>query len=227
MAASNVVGRLADLARERTRRQRSSAPEWAAGVLRDRIMLGELLPGDQLSEKAIMEGLDVSRNTLREAFRLLAHEKLLEHKLNRGVFVRLLDVHDVVDVFKIRRLIECPAILEARGDGIDRLDAEVRIGEVAAEQGRWQDVGTANIKFHKAIGSLLGSPRVDELMGQVLAELRLVFHGMDDPRSFYEPYLPRNREIVDHLRDGDRPGAHNLLEDYLADAEDQLVSAYR
>ena len=47
--------------------------------------------------------LRVSRNTLREAFRLLSHEGLLVHELHRGVFVRELDEADLVDLYRLRQ----------------------------------------------------------------------------------------------------------------------------
>jgi DNA-binding GntR family transcriptional regulator len=63
-------------------------------------------------------------------------------------------------------------------------------------------------------------------MRGVLAELRLVFHAMDNPRSFHEPYLARNREILAALKAADRVKAELLLAAYLDDAEKQLVQKY-
>jgi DNA-binding GntR family transcriptional regulator len=73
---------------------------------------------------------------------------------------------------------------------------------------------------------LLDSPRVDELMRQLLAELRLVFLKMVDPRTFHEPYLHRNREILDLIASGSAAEAAATLETYLADAKAQLVAAF-
>ncbi|MDR2999486.1 MAG: winged helix-turn-helix domain-containing protein, partial [Microbacterium sp.] len=50
-----------------------------ADALRQRIIDGEFAPGSRLSESALAERLDVSRNTLREAFRVLAEQGLIEH----------------------------------------------------------------------------------------------------------------------------------------------------
>jgi DNA-binding GntR family transcriptional regulator len=63
-------------------------------------------------------------------------------------------------------------------------------------------------------------------MRGILAELRLVFHVMADPKRFHEPYLTRNREIVGRLAEGDRETATAMLATYLDDAERQLVEAY-
>jgi DNA-binding GntR family transcriptional regulator len=219
----------AGLERDRALLDRTSTAERVAGILRDRITEGQFAPGSRLSEETITRGLGISRNTLREAFRLLAHENLLVHELNRGVFVRVLDTADVVDLFRIRRLVECAAVREVgevSAADADGLTAAVDEAEQAAEQGRWHDVGTANLRFHQALVSLLGSPRMDELIRQVLAELRLVFHVMDNQRALCEPYLPLNRLILDRLVRGDHAGAAKLLETYLGDAEAQLVAAY-
>jgi DNA-binding GntR family transcriptional regulator len=207
---------------------RTSTAERVADILRDRVAEGYFPPGTRLSEESIGGALGVSRNTLREAFRLLTHERLLVHRLNRGVFVRMVTVEDLDDIYRLRVLIECATI---RGLGrppypLDALEAAVAAGELAARERAWQDLSTANIRFHQALVALAGSPRTDELMRGVLAELRLVFHVMDDPRRFHEPYLTRNRGIVEALRDGDAPEAEALLAAYLVDSQRQLSGAY-
>lgn len=74
--------------------------------------------------------------------------------------------------------------------------------------------------------ALARSPRLNELMRGVLAELRLVFHAMDNPRGFHESYLPRNREILTVLQEANIVRAELLLTSYLDDAEKQLVERY-
>lgn len=189
---------------------------------------GFFQPGARLSEHEIVTALGVSRNTVREAFRLLTHERLVSHELNRGMFVRMLTVDDVVDLYRVRKIVECAAVrpVTGRPEGIERVAKAVANGDAAAVAARWQDLGTANIHFHQALAALARSPRVDEVMQGIFAELRLVFHVMADPRRFHERYLPRNHEILDRLSAGDGAGAERLLANYLDDAEHQLVEAY-
>jgi DNA-binding GntR family transcriptional regulator len=207
---------------------RPSIAERVADVLRTRITEGYYRPGSRLSEEAIGGELKISRNTLREAFRLLTHERLLLHEPYRGVSVRVLSVHDVVDLYRVRKVIECGAVTSPDFDDatLDRVDAAVAEGETAEAASDWQGMGTANLRFHRALVALAGSPRLDELMRGILAELRLVFHVMADPRRFYEPYLARNRQLTELLRVGDRPRVATTLAAYLDDAERQLVHAY-
>lgn len=217
-----------ELAADRRLLGRTSTVERLADILRSRITEGYFKPGDRLPEDSIGKALEVSRNTLREAFRLLTHERLLVHELNRGVFVCKLTIEDLIDVYRVRKLVECGAVRGLSGPPrVDDMAAAVAQGDEAMRAQNWRALGTANMVFHQGVAALAGSPRVDELMRGVLAELRLHFHSMADPRRFHEPYLDRNREILAVIESGDGAAADRLLHKYLDDSEHQLVAAYR
>ncbi|MFC6885032.1 MULTISPECIES: GntR family transcriptional regulator [Actinomadura] len=209
---------------------RSSTAARVADLLRDEITTGRLCPGDRLPEEDLCRAIKVSRNTMREAFRLLVQERLLVHEFNRGVFVRRLTGDDLADLYRVRRILECEGVRgarEATPEALARVEAAVADGERAAERESWPDVGTADIRFHQALSALCGSPRIDEMTRHILAELRLVFHEMGSPREFHEPYLARNRRMADLLRAGETEAAERELRSYLDDAEAQLTRAYR
>ncbi|MFE7775943.1 GntR family transcriptional regulator [Streptomyces sp. NPDC057445] len=219
---------LGELSDDRRLLGRTSTAERVADILRSRIAEGFFPPGARLSEDSIGGALGVSRNTLREAFRLLTHERLLVHQLNRGVFVRVLTVEDVEDIYRTRRLVEC-AVVRGLGEppfALDSLRDAVTRGRRAAREKDWKGVSTANIHFHRELVALARSVRTDELMRGVLAELRLAFHVVDDPRGLHEPYLVRNREILDALEAGERDRAEALLAQYLDDSRTRLVKVY-
>lgn len=222
------IGGVGGLADDRGLLGRTSTAERVADILRSRIADGYFPPGERLSEDGIGKALGISRNTLREAFRLLTHERLLVHELNRGVFVRMLAVQDVEDIYRTRQLVEC-AVVQGLGEppyALTGLEAAVAGGERSARERDWKGVSTANIHFHRELVALAGSARTDELMRSVLAELRLAFHVVDDPRGLHQPYLVRNRAILDALRAGERTTAERLLAGYLDDSRAQLVRTY-
>ncbi|WP_326724436.1 GntR family transcriptional regulator [Streptomyces sp. NBC_00243] len=222
------MAELTGLADDRALLGRTSTAERVSDILRSRIAEGYFPPGTRLSEDSIGGALGVSRNTLREAFRLLTHERLLVHELNRGVFVRVLTVEDVEDIYRTRSLVEC-AVVRGLGEppyAVDGLATAVANGRKSAGEGDWTGVSTANIHFHRELVALAGSARTDELMRSVFAELRLAFHVVDDPRRLHEPYLARNREILQTLQKGDRDGAERLLAVYLDDSLKGLVAVY-
>ncbi|WP_028660677.1 GntR family transcriptional regulator [Nocardioides insulae] len=228
MAHTSSTHWVRELTLERTAISGSSTAARVAGVLRNYVTEGRLLPGTRLSEEDLGEALGVSRNTLREAFRLLTHERLLVHRFHRGVFVRTLAVEDVRDLYGFRRVVECSSLrraAQAPAGALDRVRAAVEEGEAAARRSAWPEVGTANMHFHQAIVGLAGSVRLDDAASHVLAEQRLVFHVMAAPRAFHEAYLAENRHICDLLFDGRAEEAAAALERYLDEAERQLVEA--
>ncbi|GGX33581.1 GntR family transcriptional regulator [Streptomyces malachitofuscus] len=224
-----MTEQLSGLADDRALLGRTSTAERVADILRSRIAEGYFPPGTRLSEDSIGGALGVSRNTLREAFRLLTHERLLVHELNRGVFVRVLTVEDVEDIYRTRRLVEC-AVVRGLGDppyALDALAAVVAQGRRAAREGDWKAVGTANIHFHRELIALAGSERTDELMRSVFAELRLAFHVVDEPKRLHEPYIARNVAILEALQAGQREKAEELLAAYLDVSLERVVEVYR
>ncbi len=199
--------------------------ESTAARLRTAIAGGHHLPGAQLSEERLSDELGVSRNTLREAFRLLAQERLVEHVFHRGVFVRRLTPEDVRDLYAARRVLETAGVRACAPDSPALSDAVAAVdaAQAAAAAGRWAEVGTADIRFHAALVRAVPSERLHGLMDSLLAEMRLAFLSTDDPAAFHADFVERNRAIVAALLDGDRGTAASLLGDYLDDAERTLV----
>ncbi|WP_267422314.1 MULTISPECIES: GntR family transcriptional regulator [unclassified Curtobacterium] len=204
-----------------------SGAESSATRLRTMIASGDFAPGTQLSEERLSDQLGVSRNTLREAFRLLARDRLVEHVFNRGVFVRRLSAADVVDLYAARRVLESAAVRACTPSSPALADAASAVSEAraAAAAGDWRAVGTADIRFHAALVRAVPSERIWGLMDGLLAEMRLAFLTTDDPGSFHAGFVERNEAIVDALRADDRSTASALLADYLDDAERTLRSA--
>ncbi|MBT0772598.1 GntR family transcriptional regulator [Kineosporia sp. J2-2] len=214
-----------DFADDRRQISRASTVEWVVDSLRTRITEGYFDPGTRLSEEALGEALEVSRNTLREAFRLLTHERLLEHRRNRGVFVRSLTPADIAELYRVRVLLE-NAALGSLGEEFDlsELRAALAEAEAAAQRADWQAVGTANIHFHQGIVALAGSHRLTDYLRGLFAELRLAFLVLDDPQGLHEPYIRRNATLLSLLEDGDIAGAQRELADYLEEARTRLTT---
>jgi DNA-binding GntR family transcriptional regulator len=201
-----------------------SGADSTADRLRTMIASGEFSPGAQLSEERLSDQLGVSRNTLREAFRLLARDRLVEHVFNRGVFVRRLSAEDVTDLYAARRVLEEAAVRACTptSPALDAAAAAVTTARDAAAAGDWGAVGTADVRFHAELVRAVPSTRIHGLMDGLLAEMRLAFLTADDPASFHAEFVERNEAIVVALRAGDQTGASALLADYLDDAERTL-----
>ena len=198
-----------------------------ADHVRRGILDGTHALGNRLSEPQICRELHVSRNTLREAFRTLAEERLVVHELNRGVFVRVPSTQDVSELYDARRLVECAAVAAHPGGraGLERVVETLERADATAAAEDWVGVGTADIDFHREL-TALASTRIVALMQSVWNEMRLAFHVVARPDAFHGSYLHRNHAILDALVDSG-PAAAAMLRDYLDEAETQVLAAYR
>lgn len=203
-------------------------PEVAARELRRRIISGDFEPGEQLHEMVIAESLGISRNTLRDSFRILAHERLVERKPNRGVFVVVPDMASTIDIYRVRRIIETQAILLAppRHPAGAAIRSAVESSHDHAARGDWLGVGTANMNFHAAIIALADSPRLDEVFQRISAELRLTFQFLNDPEFLHAPYVEFNQHIADLYTAGRIEEAGKAMNNYLTQSERTLLAAF-
>lgn len=203
-------------------------PEQTAARLRVLVIEGELVPGQRLSEVRLSGDLGVSRNTLREAFRLLTREGLVRHEPNRGVFVAVPSMAAILDIYRVRRLIEVPALSRAypRHRAVAAMREAVAEAEAARERRDWRAVGSANMRFHSAVVTLTESPRLIAFYTQVAAELRLAFGLLSDLEQLHAPFIAENTAILAAIDRGDPEGAAVLLTAYLERSERTVLAAF-
>ena len=74
--------------------------------LRRLILLGELLPGEQLRQEQLSQRRGVSRVPLREAFLVLANQGLLVHRPNQGFVVAKRTAFELAQLHTLHTLLE-------------------------------------------------------------------------------------------------------------------------
>ena len=199
-----------------------------AEQMRQKIVHGEFAPGQRLSEASLSEHLQISRNTLREVFRLLTKEGLLRHEPNRGVSVAVPSIASIIDIYRVRRLIECQAVAQAypRHPAKKHLREAVEMAQRCRDAGDWQGVGTANMEFHMAIVELADSERLNVMFSHLLAELRLAFGLLNDPEFLHMPYVEMNVNILELFEAGKLQEAAAALNEYLVHSERIVLAVY-
>ncbi|MBT2493593.1 GntR family transcriptional regulator [Streptomyces sp. ISL-96] len=225
--AGGQTAAVARLEEDRQVLARESTAGRVADILRTRITEGMFRPGERLPEVSICKSLGVSRNTLREAFRLLTHERLLEHHINRGLFVKDFSAAELDDIFRLRATLGVAALRSLTAEPpwpLAPLERALEQGAQASAARDEQALITANMRFHAALVALAGSPRFDNVMCGLMAEVRLAFHALETTFAFHEPYLAHNRRIYESLRAQDAVGAERHLERYLDESRRQLLA---
>lgn len=197
----------------------------AADLLRERISTGALRPGAKLPEERLAAALEVSRNTLRQAFTLLAGEGVVERIPNRGVFVTSPGEEGVREIYRVRRVVEPAALLWGTPDAatLGRMRGIVDGAREAKGRGDIDAMAAANQAFHREVIALTGSETLSTMMERVLARMRLVFFAMSDQPDFHSHYVDLNAQVVGALDAGDGAAAAALMRDYLDRAEAELL----
>jgi DNA-binding GntR family transcriptional regulator len=122
-------------------------------TLRDMIISGELPPGAPLLLQAEMtRRLNVSRTPMREAFRLLQEEGLIENQPDQRAFVREIDPGELDSVYTSRIMLEAVAVSItvrlATADHVKRMNSalqQMRAYQADEDIDRWQE---AHRQFH-------------------------------------------------------------------------------
>ena len=90
----------------------SASYEAVYSTLKKRILYLELVPGTMMSETETSKEFTVSRTPVRDAFKALVNEGLLEVKPHIGTFVTLIDLDKISDLLYIREVMEKAIIKE-------------------------------------------------------------------------------------------------------------------
>jgi DNA-binding GntR family transcriptional regulator len=201
--------------------QRSSTAEQAADVVRGKILRGEFLPGMPLREVALAASIGISRNTMREAIRLLAREGLVEHALHRGALVTRLRPEDVTDIFLVRRTVELGAVrasANASPAQLAALEETVRDFERAADADSLEELIESDMRFHERLVALLESERIERFFRTIQSELRLCLSIIDRHHD-HRPLVAEHRELYELMASGRQVECEEHLRRHLADAE--------
>jgi DNA-binding GntR family transcriptional regulator len=211
---------------ERSQIHRVSVADQVASVLRQRILNGELRPGMPLQEVPLAASLGVSRNTMREATRILSLEGLLKRNVHRGVAVSQLSLKDVEEIYHLRRMLEIPAVLAAKSDRSDVLpDLKNAFEgyEAAVRERDWVRAVEFDLQFHTLLIRFHRNRRLESFYQKLIGELRmgmvLVDRGHDDPGRL----VPVHRKLYQLLSSSKLKQCAALLAQHLEDSESRLV----
>ncbi len=150
--------------------------------LRRAIVSGDLEPGQQILQDALAERFGVSRVPLREALKILEGEGSVSYVPHRGYFVVELSLVDLLEVYRIRQLLETEAVRTAMPllteEVVRRFADSVADCERAGELGDLARMTAANRRLHFTLFAAAGMPRLERL-------IRVLWDATDVYRSLY------------------------------------------
>ncbi len=204
-----------------------SLAEDAADRIREQILSGGFHQGEHLVEAKLAEQLNISRGPVREAFKLLRAEGLLNEEPRRGTFVVSLTADDVREIYGLRAALESRAArLLARGRDpgaiarlrglVDQIDAAVATGDAVA-------VSRADLAFHEGLCELCGNARILEVFDRYVPMLRALLRLDERVLRSLDEVSMQHRPFVEAIEDGDEDLASRLLAEHAEHAGELIA----
>lgn len=172
--------------------------------LREKILHLELPPGASISEIETAEQYNISRTPVRDAFKRLEREGLLEIRPHIGTFVSLIDLNEVSDVLYTRQVLEYE-ILSDLSQKYDK-SQDLRIRLLLQQQIDLLDSDIEDIaqlsrafikcdnEFHAALFEAAGKKNITKFLNTINCQYErfrtfINFSGKDDLRKLYEAHI--------------------------------------
>ncbi len=155
--------------------------------LRQRIIRGEVLPGQAIRQEVLASELGVSRLPVREALVVLQSERLVDYTQHKGYVVAVLDENDLVQTYQLRNILESVAIEQAVENVTDatiesmrRILSEMQAAEPSTSKSERIE---RNRRFHFALFEASNNRRLISLLAQL-------WDTCDRYRALYYPPTP-------------------------------------
>lgn len=205
--------------------KRKSLTEQIQEVLIDRILKGELVPGDRLKELQIANEFGTSQAPVRETIRSLQAMGYVEHKPHVGAIVKKFTRKEIEEAYQVREALEghCLTITDvARQDLIDRMSIQLDKMYAAKEKNDIKLFIQADNLFHRAIIECSDNVRMLEIWDSLKMQMQVIATHVEALMSFdtlYDLHPP----IVEALKNRDRDLAKQKLANHYRIVEQHWI----
>ena len=196
--------------------------------LRDDILSGKYKEHEELKEVAIGEELGVSRTPVREAFRQLELEGLIQIIPNKGAFVTGITVKDVKDIYMIRSKLEglCArwATEHITKEQMEEMEENVYLTEFHTKKGHMDQIAELDNRFHDILYEACNSKMLEHLLKDYHNYvLRVRKKSLATDRASVSNN--EHRLIMEAIRDKDADRAEELADMHMINAFENMVKS--
>lgn len=206
----------------------ASMGERLAEQLRRAIVRGELEVGTHLVEDALAAQYDVSRGPVRDAFKILSTEGLLDDR-RRGFFVRGFSPRDVEELYSLRSSMEHLAMRRASEQAEPAqwgaVEAELTGMYAAAERGDWHRFAAHDLAFHGAFYRLSGHSRLQAMWDQYQPTFGAMLDVTNEQDVDLRPSADDHADLLALTKAGRIDELSTRLIEHLAGSERRMTTA--
>ncbi|WP_419024495.1 GntR family transcriptional regulator [Emergencia sp.] len=202
-----------------------------ADIIRDRILKGEYKIGEKIKENQIATELRVSRTPIREAFKQLENEGLIDYIPNRGCFAKGFTKQDIEDIYAVRKALEVLsvewAVNRITPEEISNLQDQSDLMEFYTTRKDGRKVLEINTDFHDIIYNATGS----RFMAQVLRSYKEYIEQTRKVLFYEQEYLDEifqeHKAILDAIKEGDAAKAKEAMARHLDGSKRRAQVVYK
>lgn len=196
--------------------------------LKSMILSNELKPGQKILQEKIATQLGVSRTPLLKALQMLEYEYLVESIPRRGVFVKVIDFKEMIDVFDCREGIESVAVrlIASKADRVNivnELEALFEPFVLNSDKININDYRDADEVFHKKLVQRSGNPILDRIFIYGNIHSRVIQMGLVRPP---EETLSEHLNVLQAIKDGDVQKAEFEMKQHIRKSRD-MIAGYK
>lgn len=203
-----------------------SVVEALAQRLREQVLDGAIPAGATVTETDIASEFGVSRPTAKSAIMTLVQAGLLRRDAHRSAYVPRLTREDVLDVYRVRILLELEVVrtLAAHAAVTPAIEDAFAAFERLPDAAPASAFIAADLRFHRALVEQYGSPRLSAVYESLLGEIHLC---MIQSRSALgrARLASEHRAVLEQLRAGGADAAIAAMRAHLEGACAALADA--
>lgn len=182
---------------------RQSLKDQVKSILIDRMIDGELAPGDRIKELQVAKELGTSQAPVREAIRCLETLGYVEHIPHVGAMVRVFNKGEIEEAYQVREALEVHSTSLAHApldDLVEELDEHLDTMLLAAQKGNIRLFTQADNAFHRAIvaycrnATMLAQWESLKVQMQVIATLLKASMPLDEVYALHPPIVEAFRK---------------------------------
>lgn len=193
----------------------------------ERIVSGQIAPGEKVTEARLAGDYGVARPTARACLERLVVLGLLRRSVHKTAVVPVLTVQDIEDLFFSRETIEGTAVAELAQTSVVPAAAEAAQTaiEAAAANEDWRGQVAADIAFHVALVEGVGSDRLRRMHELIIGEVHLTM-GLHEAHKVTSgrKVAAEHAKVLRAVRAGDGARAREALAAHLSAARDRVVA---
>lgn len=174
-----------------------------ADKLRKSIWNKEIRFGERLIESELSKKFEVSRNTIRDALKILQYEELVIIQPRKGTYVADFSAEDWKEIIELRTIVEAYAFVKAlvRIDDNDYRYLAHILQKMKTEttNKNWNQLFDLDLKFHSYVIHLCGNNRIIKLYDSILVQIRTFLIYLDTYYSSYESFYDEQNDLYQAL----------------------------